>query len=651
MKLEGNSSSLCQIDGKWRHPLPQCLAPCVVPQIEYGQIIVASQDRDSINNATVVEHGEQLIVECVQDYEFAANSTPVVCNNGTWTIVPSCSPARCKQMPKPPKNGMVIAPKTNHGMKAIFQCKDGFEMVGGGPMNNSFSVECSYGVWIGDIPHCVELYCPFPGYVENGKVMLVGNMGVYDYRPYVKKIMNNKQIMYDCEKGYHLNEGPQGATCIGGKWSPAELPKCILSQHPRIRFTRRRRSISETPKNETVVMAYRKFIDFFRKISKKLLILEMDKSHNQLSYGPLRSNNAESKGNYTNYNETKQQHVNHDNRSRTWDGKMVDFLKVVYRKLQRIDSRHADNATNITMHELLNAMSQNFFHVDLSAPRKNNKNRESFEVKNQREFTKLKREFERIMRFYNKSMRWSEKQLRKGTKKQKGRGGKGKSAKNKKKHRNVNFYNELQEFLKIYMNEKTSTNNASNTTEGLIAKLNIDKIGVVNGTAFSVNEIYPFLRHIMETVINSSKTNQQHHNTETTTFATASATNGTTEKLASTTTAKGTSMLDNEIPTAETGLPKHRIRRIRNANPVNSYEKRRLLSLDSLLSDIPETKSKNHASQNQKPKINAVWLNRAKRYLTPAELNNQKILKNKYVNAYENEYNANVRRSVSQNNQ
>lgn len=245
MKLEGNTSSVCQKDGKWRYPLPQCLAPCVVPQIENGHVTVASHDRDHINNVTVVEHGERLLVSCIQNYEFAANSTPVLCNNGTWSIVPSCSPARCKQMPKIPKNGMVIAPKTDHGMKAVFKCKDGFELIGGGPLNASKSVECRYGNWIGDIPRCDQVFCPFPGFLENGKVFLVGNMGVYDYRPYVRKIVNNKQIMYDCDKGYVLDEGPAGATCIGGAWSPKEFPKCILGQHPRLRWSRRRRSVDD----------------------------------------------------------------------------------------------------------------------------------------------------------------------------------------------------------------------------------------------------------------------------------------------------------------------------------------------------------------------------------------------------------------------
>lgn len=49
--------------------------------------------------------------------------------------------------------------------------------------------------------------------------------------------------MYDCDKGYVLDVGPPGATCVGGKWRPLELPQCLLGQHPRLRWNRRRRSI------------------------------------------------------------------------------------------------------------------------------------------------------------------------------------------------------------------------------------------------------------------------------------------------------------------------------------------------------------------------------------------------------------------------
>lgn len=53
-------------------------------------------------------------------------------------------------MPKYPRHGMVIAPKTEHGMKARFRCKDGYELKGN-PI-----VVCSFGVWSGETPKCEE---------------------------------------------------------------------------------------------------------------------------------------------------------------------------------------------------------------------------------------------------------------------------------------------------------------------------------------------------------------------------------------------------------------------------------------------------------------------------------------------------------------
>lgn len=57
---------------------------------------------------------------------------------------------RCKHLPKPPKNGMVIAPKMEHSMKARFKCKDGYELKGD-PL-----ISCSFGNWTGEIPRCEE---------------------------------------------------------------------------------------------------------------------------------------------------------------------------------------------------------------------------------------------------------------------------------------------------------------------------------------------------------------------------------------------------------------------------------------------------------------------------------------------------------------
>ena len=55
-----------------------------------------------------VKHGQNITVSCNTNYELASNSTPIVCNNGTWTQIPKCEPARCKSLPGPPLNGMVV---------------------------------------------------------------------------------------------------------------------------------------------------------------------------------------------------------------------------------------------------------------------------------------------------------------------------------------------------------------------------------------------------------------------------------------------------------------------------------------------------------------------------------------------------------------
>ncbi|XP_033250074.1 uncharacterized protein LOC108163900 isoform X1 [Drosophila miranda] len=265
MMINGLGSSVCQIDGRWRNALPECLAPCVVPTISQGYVIPIEITTDE-NGTTIVtptttttqsptqtlggvekvKHGTALEVKCDENYEFPVSLlSPPTCNNGTWSIIPRCIPARCKSMPRPPKHGMVMAPKTEHGMKARFKCKDGFKLVSPEGKDvtdpHDYVLTCSFGNWTGETPKCDEVFCSFPGYIPNGKVLLVGNMGLYDYRPYVKKIVNNKQIMYDCDKGYVLEVGPPGATCVGGKWRPLDLPQCLLGQHPRLRWNRRRR--------------------------------------------------------------------------------------------------------------------------------------------------------------------------------------------------------------------------------------------------------------------------------------------------------------------------------------------------------------------------------------------------------------------------
>ncbi|KAK7593077.1 hypothetical protein V9T40_007829 [Parthenolecanium corni] len=246
MTMLGNASSVCQQNSTWTYQPPLCLAPCVVPKVQHGNIVYAVNKTENSTTTdikltplemSVVKHGTQVTVVCEDRFEPSNNTTPVTCNNGTWSYIPKCQPARCKHLPKIPENGMVIAPRMDHGTRARFQCYDGYELIG------NHTTECRYGNWSSEMPACVEKYCPFPGTIDNGKVLLVGSMGVYDYRPYVTKVTNDRQITFECDKGYVMEGGPVGATCVDGRWSPSRKPKCTLAQHPAIRLTR---SINES---------------------------------------------------------------------------------------------------------------------------------------------------------------------------------------------------------------------------------------------------------------------------------------------------------------------------------------------------------------------------------------------------------------------
>ena len=47
----------------------------------------------------------------------------------------------------------------------------------------------------------------------------------------MKNLGQNKQIRYECEKGFKL-VGPNGSTCINGNWKPnIKLVKCIKDNH------------------------------------------------------------------------------------------------------------------------------------------------------------------------------------------------------------------------------------------------------------------------------------------------------------------------------------------------------------------------------------------------------------------------------------
>lgn len=115
----GSNSSFISFIQKQFKKLFYIAAPCVIPTVAQGTVIAMEKELDP--NATTqvtptlppssnqVIHGTTLEVVCEDHYEFPiTSSSPPTCLNGTWSIIPRCTPARCKSLPKPPKFGTII---------------------------------------------------------------------------------------------------------------------------------------------------------------------------------------------------------------------------------------------------------------------------------------------------------------------------------------------------------------------------------------------------------------------------------------------------------------------------------------------------------------------------------------------------------------
>ncbi|KAK2168007.1 hypothetical protein LSH36_21g02014 [Paralvinella palmiformis] len=204
----------CLQNGSWSVGIPKCWKKCQVPGVVNGTIIGEQE-------GAYTDHGKTLQYHCNRGHQRNTTEGPK-CYNGTWTFYPKCIPEEIR-------DGHVRFYTMRHGDKARYKCNTGYYLVG-----KEF-VTCEYGEWRGQVPTCAPVFCEHPGSIENGKILLVGVIGKYEYRPYVKNVWHNQEIEYHCDKEYK-RVGPAAATCVGGKWSPPKLPKCIQKHHPKILY-------------------------------------------------------------------------------------------------------------------------------------------------------------------------------------------------------------------------------------------------------------------------------------------------------------------------------------------------------------------------------------------------------------------------------
>ncbi|XP_036611302.1 complement receptor type 2-like isoform X3 [Trichosurus vulpecula] len=229
--IKGSDILWCQADSTWGpSPLPMCESDCPSPSM-----IPNGQHKESYSGP--VAPGLSVTYSCEPGYLLIGEKTIHCLSSGVWNATaPKCKEALCDPLIKFP-NGQVEEPShLRIGAVMTFSCNKGYHLQGQASSKCVLSTEGA--VWT-KIPTCVEVVCPPPPVIENGKY--TGSSA--DAVPYGTKV--TYECNADSERGVKFNLiGESTIHCKSdqegkGIWSAA-APRCELSAssiqclHPRV---------------------------------------------------------------------------------------------------------------------------------------------------------------------------------------------------------------------------------------------------------------------------------------------------------------------------------------------------------------------------------------------------------------------------------
>ncbi|POI27407.1 hypothetical protein CIB84_008843, partial [Bambusicola thoracicus] len=232
--LIGNSTRMCQLDGRWSGSLPHCSGGsqgvCGDPGIpSHGIGLGDAFGVDSVvrfsfiscgnpgtpSNARVLFNdglvfSSSIIYQCREGYYSTGVLSRHCTVNGTWTgSSPECTVINCGD-PGVPANGIRLGSDFTYNKTVVFQCMPGYMM----ESDRASSLMCTKDrTWNGTKPACKAIVCKAPQAIPNGKV--VGSDFSW-----------GSSVSYACLEGYQLSL-PAVLSCEGnGTWS-GEIPQCF----------------------------------------------------------------------------------------------------------------------------------------------------------------------------------------------------------------------------------------------------------------------------------------------------------------------------------------------------------------------------------------------------------------------------------------
>ncbi|KAH0631151.1 hypothetical protein JD844_005313 [Phrynosoma platyrhinos] len=203
--LIGNSTRMCQLDGRWSGSLPHCSGSsqglCGDPGIpshgiRHGgnELVISCGNPGTPSNARVI----------FNDGLVFSSSIIYKCREGYYSTVINCGD------PGTPANGIRLGSDFSYNKTVMFQCMPGYMM----ESDRASALTCTKDrTWNSTKPVCKAIICKPPQVIPNGKV--VGS-----------EFSWGSSVSYTCLEGYQLSL-PAVLTCEGnGSWS-GELPQCF----------------------------------------------------------------------------------------------------------------------------------------------------------------------------------------------------------------------------------------------------------------------------------------------------------------------------------------------------------------------------------------------------------------------------------------
>ncbi|ETE67092.1 Sushi, von Willebrand factor type A, EGF and pentraxin domain-containing protein 1, partial [Ophiophagus hannah] len=205
--LKGTSTIICQADGTWSSPLPECI-PVECPQP--GEI------QNGIVDVQGLTYLSTALYSCKPGFELMGNTTILCGEDGGWLGgEPSCKPIECSK-PREIKNGRYSYVDLHYTHTVTYSCDRGFRLEGQRILTCLETRE-----WDTKAPSCRAINCNPPQPIENGFV----EGADYSY---------GAMVIYSCIPGFQLS-GLAMQICEETGWSsvsPVCLPTdCGLPPH------------------------------------------------------------------------------------------------------------------------------------------------------------------------------------------------------------------------------------------------------------------------------------------------------------------------------------------------------------------------------------------------------------------------------------